>query len=205
MAWTNVKGFNFRATSGFVTDGTNQTYDLGAVYPRSVTIDSDTFNVGWASDTTANTRDRINSQGANFAGMNFRNNSSGAIKWKIDLPAAGQYTIRLALGEHDNVCNIFCRIFDNASVLSTVASGVSTNFANGFVDATGVARTSPSDWTTNNASVTLTFASQICFIEIGDPTAIGGGNSDIAHFDIVALSGGGQPPMYTQRKVLYFI
>jgi len=189
MAWTNVKGFNFRFTSGFVTDGTNQTYDLGAVYPRSVTIDSDTFNVGWAVDNTANSRDRA-VQDPRLSGIGFIGNSSGEIKWRIDLPAAGTYTIRLALGDQSATRNIFCRIFDNASVIATIANGVSTGAGNAFVDATGTVRTTPTDWTTNNASITLSFTSTTCFIGIGDPLNFGADISAIAHFDIVQAVGG---------------
>jgi len=188
MAWTNVKGFNFRATSGFVTDGTNQTFDLGAAYPRSVTIDSDTFSVGWPVDATARARDRA-VQDPRLSGIISNANSAGEVKWRIDLPSAGQYTIRLAMGDQAGSNTVFFRIYDNSTVLATV-SNVAT-VANGFVDATGVARTSPTDWINNNASVTLNFATTICFIGCGDPSTIAGSFSSIAHFDIVQAGGGG--------------
>ncbi len=189
MAWANVKGFNFRSTAGFVTDGTNEISDLGGAYPRSVTIDGDTFNIGWSADNTANTRDRSATADRRMAGMGFIFNSDGAIKWRIDLPSLGQYRVRAALGDHDSARTILYRILDNTTALLTVGGAGVTTAADGFADASGVARTSESDWISNNVALTATFASTICYLEIGDATGTAPDVSAVAHFDIVQLAG----------------
>ncbi len=190
MAWTNVKGFNFRSTAGFVSDGPNETSDLGAAYPRSVTIDGDTFSVGWDSNITANTRDRSNTADRRMAGIVFRANATAGVnKWRIDLPVAGQYTIRLAMGDHDNARTLVYRILDNTTALLTVNSV--TTVADGFADASGVALASEAAWISGNVALTATFASTICYLEIGDATGSAPDITAVAHLDIVQTPASG--------------
>lgn len=207
MAWTNVKGFNFRNTSGFVTDGTNETFDLGAAYPRSVTIDGDTFNVGWDTSIAANTRDRSATADRRMAGIAFRTNSTAGVnKWRIDLPSAGQYTVRVAMGDHDNPrTNILYRILDNTTAISTVGSPGVATVADGFADAQGNAWGSEAAWISSNVAVTGTWATTTFFLEIGDASGINGDISVVAHLDIVQVSAGTTQMMLDKRNVLYFI
>src|SRR5262245_51825396 len=102
MAW--VKGLNFRNSAGFVTDAADDTYVIetspgsgnGEAYP--VTRNGVTFGY-----TTANSnvqvRDRNSGNNAKLAGMHFPAGESPVNKVRVDLTAAGQYNVRLAMGD----------------------------------------------------------------------------------------------------------
>lgn len=183
--WLNAKGFNFRETSGFGPgDGTNETYDIGAAYPRSVTIDGDTFDVGWDASMAANTRDRDAAGDRRLAGIAFRGNSvAGVNTWRLNLPAAGQYYIRLAFGDNDNARTIHARLLDNTTALATW-SGVTTNAADAYMDSSGTVRTTEANWVSGNVETLFTFSTTTLFIEIGDSTGAGSDITALAHFSI---------------------
>lgn len=87
-------GFNFRATSGYVTDPANTTYSIGDTYPQ--TRNGITF--GWTGSPAApTTRNRSTTVNAKVAGINFAAAAS-PLTFRIDLPAAGSYDIGCALG-----------------------------------------------------------------------------------------------------------
>lgn len=157
MAWTNRKGFNFRDTAGYVTDGTNEE-DVSvakgggtASYPYSETIDGDTFNVGWVSGM-GNFRDRNASNDRRLAGVNFATNgtdSDANRAFIIVVPSAGYYEISLALGD-DSADDQYWKIFDDATLIETfgpVATG-----ANQWCDANGTLHTSSANWAANNTT-----------------------------------------------------
>ena len=187
MSWSNPKGFDFRATSGFVSDPAGNTYDLGDSYPTSKTLDGDTFNIGWSTSQTGLSRDRNAAVDARFAGINQRPNAGiGVTTWRIDLPSAGQYTIRIGMGDEANPKSNYWRILDNATLLATFGPVATT--AAQFADATGVVRTSIANWNSSNVAATYTFASTICLIELGDPAQLAAGDTGIATFNIVAAA-----------------
>jgi hypothetical protein len=102
LSWD--KGFNFRQTSGFVTDGANETYVLsGDSYPA--TRNGVTF--GW-EDAPSGDRDRNSGIDRRLAGMNFVSSAAGAsaYRFRVDLPAAGDYAVRLAIGDEANGSNV---------------------------------------------------------------------------------------------------
>jgi hypothetical protein len=172
MAWTNWKGFNFRDTAGFVTDGTNEE-DVSvakgggtAAYPYSETIDGDTFNCGWISGM-GNMRDRNAGNDRRLAGCHFATNgtdSDGNRAFVIDLPAAGDYEIRLAFGDTSGDDH-YWKVFDDTTLLETV--GPKTNAANEWFDANGTNHTSSANWAANQTPKTYTFATTTCKIRIG--------------------------------------
>jgi len=178
MAWD--KGFNFRDTSGFVTDGTDETYCLKENYP--VTRNSVTFGFtdGLGGDRT---RDRDNTANRRQAGGHFTNSSGSqdrVLVFRVDLPAAGDYIIRVSVGDRTNTrINQKAEVFDN-----TTSKGVIVNDAScasdHYVDATNVERTSDTDWGTNNASTTITFASTTFVLKIGT-TAAASDNTFLTH------------------------
>src|SRR6056297_20748 len=81
---------NFRATSGYIADGTGETHCIGDLYPT--TRDGITF--GWDSNTIES-RDRANSVDRRLAGMNFIRNG-GVNIFYADLPSSGDYLITFA-------------------------------------------------------------------------------------------------------------
>jgi len=116
MAWD--KGFNFRGTSGYVTDGANETYVLlGDAYP--VTRNGVTF--GWLSAPSSGDRDSTIDR--RLAGINYTANDGASQRdFQIDLPAAGDYIISLALGDHGFTQTYqYWRLLDNTTVLATIA------------------------------------------------------------------------------------
>src|SRR5205809_595690 len=92
MSWD--KGFNFRDSIGYVTDGTNETYvrDTGDVYP--VTRNAVTF--GWNSNLGG--ADRNSAIDRRLAGLNYSSPGT-SFTFQVDLTAPGTYDISLALGD----------------------------------------------------------------------------------------------------------
>lgn len=142
-------GINFRHTAGFVTDGTAETYCLHEAYPT--TRGGATF--GWEADMDAGF-DVDSGADRRLAGYNKR--SSVSRGFRLDLPAVGNYRVRIASGQlsaggsfdvsgsvQDNTVNR--AIFQDASVAD-----------NSFVDAAGVEYTS-ANWPANNALVSAMF------------------------------------------------
>src|SRR5262245_29425693 len=105
MPWATPKGWNFRNTSGFITDGTNQTYALYNEFERypisSRTIGGEAVTFGWVEAFSGSNMlggaDRSNTGGIDprFAGVNYSPPGSFAT-FRVDLPEAGTYDIRIA-------------------------------------------------------------------------------------------------------------
>ena len=147
------KGFNFRATSGYVKDGANETYVIyGDNYPT--TRNGVTF--GW-THPYVQTRDRNSGLDRRLAGTHYWTDETWPIDFRIDLPATGSFEIRLAFGDASSDWPSTVQIKDTDTVLFTVSG---STVAAHFLDATGVDRTAAA-WPGSNASVTQSFASQI--------------------------------------------
>ncbi len=173
------KGFNFRATSGYVTDGAGQTYSIGAAYPE--TRNSVTF--GWSADIssggTNQCRDRNNGIDARLAGMCF-DSQNQVVYFRVDLPSTGQYTIHLALGDNVNPQTHRVTIRDTTTTLATISGSSSSNF---YLDATGASYDNVG-WPTMETGVTFTFSTTQLRIYIGDGT----NNTTLAHLRVVQAS-----------------
>lgn len=187
-AWTDI-GINFRATAGFVTDGANETYSLAEAYPT--TRGGATF--GWTDGLGGDrTRDRNAAIDRRMAGANFTNSTGSQDRvtvFQLDLPAAGTYDIRVAVGDESNPrTNQKLEIFDNVTSKGVLVNDASTAAAH-WVDATNVERTSDSDWSTNNAKATITFASTTLVIKTGT-TAATTDNTFLSHIRVVQVSTG---------------
>ena len=172
MPWD--KGFNFRATAVFVTDGTDETYDIGTVYP--VTRNGATF--GWAEASEGDARDRDALVDRRLAGIMNRDNVETAKTWRLDLPATGDFTIRLAAGDTEFSRIEDLELLDDNTVFATVADNVSVAQDN-YLDATGVTRTE-ANWPSQNATLSRTFTSTILRVRIAGLSAPSG-SSGIAH------------------------
>jgi len=152
-------GLNFRATAGYVTDGTNETYVVSDMYP--VTRGGVTF--GW--NGAINTRDRASAQGK-LGGCHYVANNTSGRRFRLDLPSAGNYRIRIASGDPGSNNYSGGTIKDNATTLIAVSAGVAGSFGtNQFRDASDVTRTSAALWVANNVAVDVTFASTILYWE----------------------------------------
>lgn len=150
MAYSYI---NFRSTSGYVSDDAGDTYCINDVYPTT----RGGFTFGWQAAQTAG--NSSTTDGAHLAGRNFGNGSNS--NFRLDLPdGPGTYRLRIAMGRLSG--NVALQIRDNdrttGTILATIGSTALASTTQ-FCDATGVVRTSPSDWTTNNAYVELVVTS----------------------------------------------
>lgn len=176
MAWD--EGYDFRATSGFVTDPANCTYVIFDPYPT--TRDGSTF--GW---TSANdTRDRNSGIDARLAGVSF---GPSGLTFRVDLPNTGNFAISLAIGDASfGRSNMGVEIRDTSTAKITLSS-LATNAAEWY-DATGVKRTSAADWVANQASSTQTFSTTILNLVM-----TGSSDTYVSHLFISEQGGGGNP------------
>ena len=190
MSWANLKGFNFRATLGFVTDGANELFvnEAFGAYPQSKTIDGDTFDCGWeTAPAGGNSRDRNAGVDARLAGIVFTNTAAGVDPiFRIDLPSAGDYAIRLAMGDATGTNNQKCEIRDTTTALITL--GESATSAEQFYDASLALRSSAANWVSFQVEVTKTFTTTIFRLVLQRPAA---NAATLAHFAIKQISGGG--------------
>jgi hypothetical protein len=196
MAWTTKKGFNFRDTLAFDTDGANEVAIIGdgsnniaatQVYPRSVTIDGDTFNVGWDTDSGDGARNRNAANDARLAGLHLVANSQvGGRTFRINLPAPGTYAITLALGDNDNGAANYWQVIDDASVLETNDLTGAALSSGQYHDANEAVHTSAANWVTNQTAKQYTFASSIFKLRTGKGS--GAGLTELNHIGIQLIN-----------------
>ena len=185
-------GFNFRSTVGYVTDiapdvfiTTTNTYAASPGY-------------GWDVNPsgTLDSRDRNAANIANLAGVNFYPNSATAASFRVDLPSAGTYAIRLASGDASGIIsNIYLELFDNASSLGVLINNASTSAGQRFLDATSTEYTNAT-WAGSNTAVNKTFASTILRLKMGGASA-SAGTSIIAYLGISLVNSGGHGGLTT--------
>ncbi|MBK6414071.1 hypothetical protein [Sphingopyxis sp.] len=177
------QGINFRSTSAYVTDGEDHTYEigLGNNYPRTTPQGN---TVGWET-ATGDARNRSTSNDTRLAGF-ARTTVTTVGTYRIDLPSAGSYSVRVAAGDASYASGVKVEAFDTSTSLGVLAS-TSTTAANKFRDATNAEHTA-ANWPANNASATLTFATTICRIKTGIAS---GGSTALAHVYVASAGGGG--------------
>lgn len=181
-------GINFRSTSTYVTDGTNETYCLGDTYP--VTRGGATF--GYSAGHEGVGRDRNSGNDRRLAGTNFWPNNGTQGQFRLDLPnGAGTYTVHLALGDASYAQGYqYLKITDGngGSTLLTIDDTNGTS-ANNFDDAGGTNYTA-ANWPGSEAGVSLTFSGSVLWLLLGSPTAQAN-QSTLAHLRVVQAGGGG--------------
>lgn len=200
MAWTTLKGFLFRDTSGYVTNPANSIFvgdgGFGAApaYLTNTTIDGDSVDYGYTAGYVDTQRDRDDAIDARLAGLHQAPNTdtTGNV-WRLNLPQAGTYEITLALGDANNGQRQYWRILDNTTVLETNDKTGTLQAGGNFYDTSGTNHTTPANWVANQVPKQYTFASQILFIEWGgkNTSASTEANSTLAYFGIRLISGGG--------------
>jgi hypothetical protein len=181
------QGFNFRNTSAYVTDGTDElaVYRVGSyaeVYPTT----RGGFTFGWDRNHSL-TRNRSASVDRRLAGMHF-GYASGNEVWRLDLAdlnGADTYTMRAALGDNNYARDVYALIKDNTTTLVTIDA--SQSGSERFTDITGVNHT-PANWPGNNNADDLTFATTTFYLELGDDSAKAG---SVAHLYFEWTAGGG--------------
>jgi hypothetical protein len=185
MAWD--KGFDFRATSGYVTDPTDCTYVLSSD-TSPTTRNGATFQ--WDA-TYLESRDRINTGDARLSGTNVCGGIGSNI-WTLTLPGTGDYDIYAAFGDAGNEQRIKATIADNTTAFITIAD-VLTGNVDQFIDATGTVRTR-AQWIADSArggtAVRRTFASTSLVMTLQIPTTL---SCPIAHLFVSQVGGAAVP------------
>ena len=172
------QGINFRATADYVTDISPDTYEISESvnYPRTTPQGN---SVGWeAAPTGIQVRNRNAGNNPELAGCNFINLDSEIGKYRIDLIAAGTYSIRWAAGEANYAASVVASLYDDSSLLTALSTG-STSAAQRFKDATDTEYTNVT-WPTDNTAISQVFASTICRVQ-----TLGTVNCFFAHLGVV--------------------
>lgn len=179
-------GFNMRATLAFVTDVAPDTFANAAAdaypvsYPNGV-------NGGWEQAVGDNQTRNLSTANPRLAGIG-ANNTTQDTTFRIDLPAAGAYSIQLAAGDTDYAGAEVIEILDTTT--SLVSYNTTTGAANSYMDSTGAILTHTA-WAagTNGRGGVLneTFATTILRFTQHESTS----GSPLAH---VFVSGGGLSP-----------
>lgn len=186
----NFRGTTAYGVNGGVGDGagesvvpsSTETSGLqGIVYPTPVSG----TNMGW-DNATSGTRDSSTVPPAPFAGHH-RNEAANLATFRIDLPSAGTYTIRLASGSYTGGFGTNkIEIFDN--VTSKLTINASTSGADKYLDANYNSNTTErtsANWAANNQSVDIAFASTTFLLKVGSGAGLDTGV--IAHLEIAAV------------------
>lgn len=187
-----IKGFAFRNTSAYCgSDPANATWfrpsDGGGGDTYPVTRNSVTF--GSTNQTIANREDNDSARcSIGVAGRSYiNNNAASSRRHRIDLPAAGQYDIKLSsrspFGQTDP--KIF--IYDNATLLWTV-SFTGTMGVEDHLDANNAVHTSAALWAANNTAKRLTFATTTAFIDTGWGDGSHTGSTSINFLEVSQVS-----------------
>ncbi len=173
--------FNFRATSGFVTDGANTVYVLPTdLYTGSVIRGGQKF--GWLDLTYVDGRDRSNTNDARIAGNNFI--ETGAIgstpsTFQVDLLSTGTFNVEIDAGDATETDHVAYTVKDNTTTLYTF-SDLATSAAQRFLDING------NEWTNatygaGHTARSLAFSTTTFRFELTD---LGGTRRVISHIRI---------------------
>ena len=192
------QGINFRLTAGYVTDGTNEDYELTGGgnnnYPRTTAQGN---SVGWETvSVDYQPRNRNSANNRRLAGINF-NATNGTWDYRVDLSASGSWNVRLAMGDPSYSSTVDCELFDTSSSLGVLCTG-STGAANSFKAADGNTYTH-ANWVSNEAThlVNKTFSTTICRFRVGTASTT---NNNTAHLYVEAASGSTTYPMYAYAQ-----
>jgi hypothetical protein len=184
-----VAAFNFRQSSGFVTDGVGQTYVLSTdAYTGSVIRDGHTF--GWVSGDVllGQDSDRNNAIDPRLAGIHYQGNNGTQSIFRYNLPASGSYTIDIALGDNNSAqAYQYLQIQDNTTPVVTLDQSSGTGAAEWY-DATGTLRTSAANWVSGHVTITQSFSTAVARFVIGSP-ATQANSTTLSHIAVAAAGG----------------
>jgi len=179
------QGFDFRGSSGFVTDPVGDTYViLTTIYPTM----GDLTTYGWYYGATFSALDRNNTFDPRLAGINSTTNGQPA-NFYVDLPSPGTYNLSLAMGDAGyQACFTLCQItfYDGNNLLWTVnGSAVNEGY---FYDMQGNSW-SAAQWPANNVSQQMTLAGTQLTVQIG-MNQYNGNTTPIAYLGVTQVSTG---------------
>lgn len=128
-------------------------------------------SVGWETSASSyGGRNRQLSYDVRLAGWGGDDSGTNVVRdFRVTLPAAGDYLIRMAMGDSDSAKDCDCEIIDTSSSLGVIISG-NTGAASSYRDAGNNIRTHTA-WPGSNSSVTKTFGTTICRFRVGLTTS----------------------------------
>lgn len=181
-------GFDYRATSSFVTDPSYGVPVLLEAFPHTYTNGGGfSVNAGITQGFSA-TVDRSATNDPRIAGVNYQSPSAITAIFKVDLnsgsaPGAGNYSIDLAAGDTPAGRHYsFVQVLDGSTTLinfnGTTAGG------GHYFDATGTDITASSSWT--GTPVTKSFATTNAFFQMSSTDDF----ACIAHFRMTLQAAG---------------
>lgn len=178
-------GFNFRATSGYVTDGAGEVYVLATdAYPT--TRGGVTF--GWESTSGIAGANRNSGIDQRLAGLCYWTRTAQKT-FRIDI-SAGTYNVTIAAGDAHPSVRHPARViaYDNTSELSELFDVNNTTFGS-HVDAVGDVYVN-ANWPGSNTPVELTFATTACRFVMGATSGTLDSNTSITHIALEEVGGG---------------
>lgn len=167
-------GFDFRATSAYVTDPAGSYFVGATAYPTT----SDGITYGWTSTTGLGTRNRSTSVDPRLAGVVFRSSGTSAYNdFRVDLPAPGAYEISIALGDvGSGQSGEYAEIYDGTTLLATVNAANASQPAGSFFDMQSNLYTMANFFTSEVPS-TLTFSTTQLIVRIGTANSATGNDT----------------------------
>lgn len=198
MSWGTEKGWDFRHTGPFVTDPTNNIYVIDSItYPTTTTIGGDSVTYGISAGVAGTNYISLDQDSTvtdkRLAGIDYAPPAT-SFEFRVDLPAAGNYNLRLANGSTGTDFSAYrqvIKVYDGAGgLLYTLDKGTGPGQDN-YYDANGTLL-SEANWPGSNTPVALTFANTYARIVIGDAVA---GYTALAHLSLEQLGGGGGAPV----------
>lgn len=174
---TNDIAINFRNSAGYATDDATETHALVTESYQTVR-GGESFGI---SNGTVSFADRDAALDRRLAGIMFGESAAGiASRFRIDLPAAGVYTVYLAMGDGASGQSS-AKVIIKDDTTTKITIGPHNTLEDEFYDASDVNRTAAA-WPGSNVGVNVTFASAICNIDMGDGA---GHNGMITHIRLV--------------------
>jgi len=142
-------GFLFWATTNHGTPGQNDSPVLHTdAYPTTY---GNGATAGYVADQP-NQIDETNDIDYRLIGTHYIVNNTVVYDFRIDI--TGTLTINSSNGDHGNAGGYtYSEFFDNTTSLVVVVDSATGQLSNQFWDASGVKRTSASDWVTNQTSI----------------------------------------------------
>jgi hypothetical protein len=182
------QGINFRSTLSYVTDGPDEYAQVVSTvnYPTTTPQGA---NVGYEVTGSIYQVNRSTTVDPRLAGLHYANAAHNP-QYRIDLPAVGEYEVRVALGDATNNNRVNADLYDGDDFVVVLAADRSISSGT-FADATDVLR-SAAAWPTDNVEYGHTFASTIMRVSLV-PATSPLGNRTWAHFYVEEVGGGGDP------------
>jgi hypothetical protein len=137
--------------------------------------------VGWeAVGSGMQLRDRSAGNDRRLAGVSIPNSGTDLVKYRIDLPAVGRYSITWASGDAAYAAPTDVDLYDTTTRLGALSSG-NTSATQKFKDGTNT-EYSNSTWPVSKAAIAMTFASTILRIQ-----SLGTSLSVFTHISVAAI------------------